>query len=457
MPLDMNMTILVVDDSGTMRLMFKQYLNKAGFHNILLAVDGNDAVKKLQEGGKIDLIVSDWNMPNMDGLALLQWVRSHDPFKAMPFIMATAQGDKSQQMVVMENGGNGHISKPFDSEEIKRKITDVFEGAAPKTTGQRAPEIVDGKLKIKLAHIQITDHLILGVLKHQIATGQVSPKTFTLETECIGGWNPIQEKLETAAVDGAFVLAPIAMDLFAFNVPIKLVLLAHKNGSGFIRNKNYDSEPFDSLKDFYKYKVVNIPHKMSIHNMLAHQFLKGLGLKPGVPGKKAIDVRFEVVPPIKMPGIMKENEDVGGFIVAEPICSKTIASGIGDMEFISASMWKDHPCCVVALRDELVQGYPDVVYELTDLLVKAGRYVEANKPEAAQIAVNFLDPDKSLGLNTTVLGKVLNQEGGITMHDLHPKKTELDRIQQYMFNEMDIGKIIDLDQFVDLRFADKAC
>lgn len=457
MPIDMNMTILVVDDSGTMRLMFKQYLTKAGFANILLAVDGKDAVKKMEEGGKIDLIVSDWNMPNMDGLALLQWVRGNEKFKNLPFIMATAQGDKKQQMVVKDNGGNGHISKPFDSEEIKQKIIDVFEGASEKTIQKREPEMVGDKVKLKLAHIQITDHLILGVLKHQIETGQVSPNTFVLETECIGGWNPIQEKLETAQVDGAFVLAPIAMDLFAFHVPIKLVLLAHKNGSGFIRNKNYETEPSDSLKDFYKYKVINIPHKMSIHNMLAHKFLTGLGLKPGVPGKKAIDVRFEVVPPIKMPGIMKENEDVGGFIVAEPICTKTIAAGIGDMEFISATLWQDHPCCVVALRDEVVQGYPEVVFELTDLLVKAGRFVEGHKEKAAEIAVNFLDPDKSIGLNTPVLTKVLNQKGGITMHDLYPEKKDLDRIQQYMFHEMDIGKIIDLDSFVDLRFADKFC
>ncbi len=67
---------------------------------------------------------------------------------------------------------------------------------------------------------------------------------------------------------------------------------------------------------------------MSVHHMLAYKFLKELGLKPGVPGKKAINVRFEVVPPIKMPGIMKENEDVAGFMVAEPIATKAIAKSI---------------------------------------------------------------------------------------------------------------------------------
>ncbi len=457
MSLDMNMTILVVDDSGTMRLMFKQYLFKAGFTNLTLAVDGKDAIKKLEEIGKVDMIISDWNMPNMDGLELLQWLRASNDYKDTPFMMATAQGDKTQQAKVRENGGNNHIAKPFDAEEIKKKIVEIFEGGAAGSDSQlKEPEFVDGKVVIKLAHIQITDHLILGVLKHQIATGVVNPEHFTLETERIAGWNPIQEKLETHQVDGAFVLAPIAMDLFAFDVPIKLVLLAHKNGSGFIRNKNYETEPSDSLKHFYKYKVVNIPHKMSIHHMLAHKFLTGLGLKPGVPGKAAIDVRFEVVPPIKMPPIMKENEDVGGFIVAEPICTKAVATGIGDMEFISATLWDNHPCCVVALRNELIDGFPEAVQELTDLLIDAGHFVTENKDAAAEIAVNFLDPDKALGLSTEVLKKVLSQKGGITMNDLYPVIEDFEKIQDYMHNTMGIGKLMDINKFVDLRFANEA-
>ena len=59
---------------------------------------------------------------------------------------------------------------------------------------------------------------------------------------------------------------------------------------------------------------------------------------------------------------MKENEEVGGFIVAEPIGSNAIAKGIADFQFLSASLWKDHPCCVVAMRDEFVSKYPDAVY-----------------------------------------------------------------------------------------------
>ncbi|MCG8472027.1 MAG: ABC transporter substrate-binding protein [Desulfobacterales bacterium] len=457
MSLDMDMNILAIDDSGTMRVMFRQYLNKAGFPNITLATDGIDALEKLEKEGPFQLIISDWNMPKMDGLEFLKEVRKHAAFKEIPFIMATAQGDKTQQEVAREAGSNGHVPKPFDEIELKNAIEKAFSkedaDSAPST---HIPEIRDGKVVIRLGHIQITDHLALGILKHWIDAGTISPEKFILETERLPGWNPVQEKLETGEVSGAMVLAPIAMDLFAYNVPIRLVLFAHKNGSGFVRSSRYEEGPFEEKEGFYKYKVINIPHKMSIHNMLAHKYLTDIGLKPGVPGQKGINVRFEVVPPIKMPPIMKEDDSVGGFIVAEPICTRAASSGLGSMEFTSGAMWPDHPCCVVALRQELIHQQPEAVQELTELLVKAGRFVSENKKGAAEIALKFLDPEGKLGLSLPVLLQVLSQKNGITMDDLYPSIEDLDKIQNYMYHKMGIGKLIDLNAFVDLRFADRA-
>ena len=450
--------ILVVDDSGTMRMMFKQILNRAGFENIVTAVDGNDGIKKVKED-KPDLIVCDWNMPNKNGLEFLQWLRSKDEYKDLPFIMATSQSDKGQQIKVMEAGGNGHVPKPFDADQIKEGIEKAFAPENEKNAEQDAPKLrkMSGKkVELNVAHIQITDHLALGALKHRIEQGEVTPKYFTLKTERKSGWNPIQEGLENGKLDCAFVLAPIAMDLFAYGSPIKLVLLAHKNGSTFVRSRHYDYR-FDSLQSFYKYKVVDIPHKMSVHHMLAHKFLRELGLKPGVPGKKSINVRFEVVPPIKMPGIMKENEDVAGFMVAEPIATKAVTLGIGDLEFISATKWENHPCCVVAMQNDFIEKYPDAAYEFVSLLVETGQYIEADKERASEIGVKFLDPDGSIGLNPAVLQKVFSQPQAIRMDDLYPVMEDFDTIQRYMHDKMNIGKIIDLEKFIDLKFADDAC
>jgi len=455
MAVDPNIKIVVADDSGTMRIMFKQILNKAGFENLVMAVNGADGIEKVK-AEKPDLVISDWNMPQMDGLEFLQALRKTDEFKDLPFIMATAQSDKGQQIAIMEAGGNAHVPKPFDEEQISRAIEKSFSGESddekPKT---KQRQVIGGRVELNVAHIQITDHLALGALKYRIEQGDVEPEHFDLVTSLKPGWNPIQEGLENGELDCAFVLAPIAMDLFAYDSPIKLVLYAHKNGSTFIRSRHYDHR-FDSLQSFYKYKVVDIPHKMSIHHMLAHQFLRELGLKPGVPGKEAINVRFEVVPPVKMPEIMKDNEDVAGFMVAEPVATKAIAGEIGNLEFYSASRWDNHPCCIVAMQDDFIQKHPEAAQEFVSLLVDTGEYIENDKIRASEIAVNFLDPQGKMGLNPDVLKNVFSQPQAIRWDGLYPAVEDLDTIQKYMHDVMEIGKIIDLDKFIEKSFADQA-
>ncbi|OGR12407.1 MAG: multifunctional response regulator receiver/nitrate/sulfonate/bicarbonate ABC transporter substrate-binding protein [Desulfobacterales bacterium RIFOXYA12_FULL_46_15] len=455
MAVNPNIKIVVADDSGTMRIMFKQILNKAGYENLVMAVNGADGLEKVK-AEKPDLVISDWNMPQMDGLEFLKALRKMDEFKTLPFIMATAQSDKAQQISIMEAGGSGHVPKPFDEAQISKAITMAFAGESlDKGPVQKQRQVVGGRVELNVAHIQITDHLALGALKHRIEQGDVEPVHFDLTTNLKAGWNPIQEGLENGEIDCAFVLAPIAMDLFAYDSPIRLVLFAHKNGSTFIRSRHYDPR-FDSLQSFYRYKVVDIPHKMSVHHMLAHQFLKELGLKPGVPGKKAINVRFEVVPPIKMPGIMKENEDVAGFMVAEPVATKAIVAEIGNLEFYSASRWDNHPCCIVAMQEDFIQKFPEAAQEFVSLLVETGEYIENDKIRAARIAVSFLDPEGKLGLNPQVLQNVFSQPKSIRWDGLYPVAEDLDKIQRYMHDVMEIGRIIDLDRFIEKRFADEA-
>ena len=452
MTLDLSINVLIVDDSGFMRKMFIKNLQDIGYENIIEAVDGEDAIKKI-EANKVDLIICDWNMPNRDGKSLVQWIRSNAQYKAIPFIMATAQGDKSKEEEAKEAGANNHIAKPFTAEELKEKIEEVFGLRAKEKASRKNIPHVKGKVKLKVAHIQITDHLALGVLKHHIQTGQITPKYFELETIKMDSWNPVQKALETGEVDGAFVLAPIAMDLFAFDVPIKLVMLAHKNGSIMVRSKSKELLQDGAVEDIYFNRVVCIPHKMSVHNMLAHMFLKELGLTPGVPGQDDINVRFEVIPPIKMPITMLQNKEIAGFIVAEPIGTTAITKGIAEKQFTSGSFWKNHPCCVNVFRDEAIANYTDAIYEFTALLSQAGKFIEANKDIAAEIAVDFLDPERKLGFNKPIIQRILEEPLGIKMDDLYPVIEDLDTIQRYMFGEMGIGTIIDLEKFIDFRFA----
>ncbi len=451
-------SVLLVEDAAVMRKIEVKTLKGLGFERIIEAADGQAALAVLEKSASVELIISDWNMPNMDGYELVKWVRANPATRTVPFLMATGQGEKKQEQKALAAGVNSFVAKPFNEQELKAKIDEAFgvqtqeHQTAPMTAAER--KTASGKVRIRAAHIQITDHLVLGVLKHLIAKGELQPATFELETECMAGWNPVQAALESGAVDAACVLAPIAMDLFGYGVPIRLVLLAHKNGSIFVRNKTGRFQP--PYGDFFRGKTFYIPHKLSIHHLLAHHFFSSVGLKPGLAGEGINDVVFEIVAPIKMQEFMQGNPDAAGFMVAEPLGTKAIAAGAAELQFLSSELWENHPCCVVAMQQAFIDAYPEVVYEFTDMLMQAGKFIEKKPERAAEIGVAFLDPEKKLGLKVPILKNVLTESRGIKTGDLFPDVGALKQMHTYMHERMGIGKPIAMDRFVDLRFAEKA-
>ncbi|MCP4346245.1 MAG: ABC transporter substrate-binding protein [Desulfobacterales bacterium] len=454
-----NVKILLVEDAAVMRKIEIKTLNALKFENIIEAGDGSKAVEILEQNEGIDLIISDWNMPNMGGYELLVWVRANEKYKDIPFLMATGQGDMKQEKKAIVAGVSSFVAKPFNADELKSKIEEAFgyrekEEVISKNV-IKPTKTASGKVKLKIAHIQITDHLALGVLKSLIDKREMIPRYFELETHCMRGWNPVRESLGKGTVDAACVLAPIAMDLFGFGTPIKLVMLAHKTGSIFVRNRQGEYQrPY---QNFFKNKSFIIPHNMSIHHMLCHLFFTNIGLKPGVAGERGVDVHFEVVDPILMPQFLSNNADAAGFMVAEPLGTKAIASGIAELQFLSNELWEHHPCCVVAMREEIIGQYPDAIHEFAEMLVQAGKFIQKRPELAAEIAVAFLDPNKKLGLKVPLLKNVLTEAQGIKTGDLYPSIDDLDKIQRYMVNQMGLGTLIDLEKFIDTQFADVAC
>lgn len=122
---DTKMKVLVVDDFSTMRRIVKNILRQLGFENIVEADDGETAVRKL-ESERIDFVVSDWNMPKMSGLELLKWVRAHDEFKDMPFLMVTAEAQKENVLEAVKAKVSNYIVKPFTAETLAEKIEKIF-------------------------------------------------------------------------------------------------------------------------------------------------------------------------------------------------------------------------------------------------------------------------------------------------------------------------------------------
>lgn len=113
------MKVLIVDDSEMTRMVAKNALKNLNIESVLEAEDGNQALKLL-DGDSVDVVFSDWNMPNMSGLELLQNVKSKWP--ELPFIMITTEGSRDKVMEAIQNGVSDYLVKPFTPAGLTEKL-----------------------------------------------------------------------------------------------------------------------------------------------------------------------------------------------------------------------------------------------------------------------------------------------------------------------------------------------
>jgi len=287
---------------------------------------------------------------------------------------------------------------------------------------------------------------VLGITQDKINKGVEEFKYLDLQCKPMMGWQQVAMALTGGQVDAAFILAPTAMDLYKAGLKAKLILFSHKSGSVLIKNKKAHIE---TIQDF-KGKVVIIPYQLSVHNMLLHKLCSEAGIEPGA-GK---DVQLEVMAPMQMVEALQYDDEgeIAGFIVAEPFASQAVTEGYGEEFCLSKDIWPEHPCCVLVVRDEMLEKHPDAVHELTTSLVKSGKFIDTSVTTAARVGADFL------GQKAEVIKRVLTEPADrITTANLFPIIDDLAIIQDYMHDKMGIMNAkIDLEQFIDTQFATAA-
>ena len=122
---DKNMKILIVDDFSTMRRIIRNILKQLEFINVEEAEDGSVAFEKLKDAD-YDLLITDWNMPNMTGLDLLKEVRTNEKLKDLKVLLVTAEAEKENIIQAAQAGANKYIVKPFTADVLEQKINKIF-------------------------------------------------------------------------------------------------------------------------------------------------------------------------------------------------------------------------------------------------------------------------------------------------------------------------------------------
>jgi two-component system chemotaxis response regulator CheY len=118
--------LLVVDDSSTMRRIIKNTLARLGYNDILEGGDGLEGWAAIDANPDVEMLITDWNMPEMNGLELVKKVRADARFKDLPIIMVTTEGGKAEVITALKAGVNNYIVKPFTPQVLKEKLAQLW-------------------------------------------------------------------------------------------------------------------------------------------------------------------------------------------------------------------------------------------------------------------------------------------------------------------------------------------
>lgn len=298
------------------------------------------------------------------------------------------------------------------------------------TTTQVKPEV-------KIGRLICGGHLSLAVVENKY---QDDLSTFSLKTIQNHNWNDVVNDMKTGKMAGTFILSPLAMKMIRDGVPAKIVMMADRNGNGFVLSTKYKS--IAEVKG--KNTVMAVPHIYSQHHVLLHLALK----QHGVPYS---DVKVVGMPPRDMINSLQRGE-IDGFVVGEPEGNKSVSLGVGWMASISPEIWKDHLDHVFLASNTFIEEHPEQAQELISALKKGGQFIEANPHEAAVMGEDYT------GSSAAVFEKVLTDPPNwIDYSDMIPSDERVRAMADVMV-EMGLWKDIpsDLSNYTDQRFILKA-
>lgn len=286
---------------------------------------------------------------------------------------------------------------------------------------------------IKLGYLPITDHLTM------IALARVNFKEVQVEPIKFSSWKDLAAAMKGDAIDAAFALTPIGLGLRRNQVPIKAILLGHRNGS-VVTVKIGDE--INSVADLAGRKIA-IPSRFSTHNILIRKLLSDRKIDPS-----KVEL-IEMAPPEMVQALA--SGQIHAFIVAEPFGGQAELNKVGKTLILSKDIWPNHICCVLTIHEQLIRDKRAAVQELVDGLVDTGRFITRDPQQAARLSVSYL------GQRPEVIAHVLtNPHDRVTFDQLFPVKEDFSQTQILMKQFKISEGAVNLDEYIDMSFARKA-
>lgn len=293
------------------------------------------------------------------------------------------------------------------------------------------------RFPVRVGYLPILDHLPLVVAHARenatLSRVDISPKMFK-------SWRSMVGALKAGKIDAAFILSPLAMDLFNQGEAIRTILLAHRDGSAITVKHGSGIRSAADLRG----KSIAIPHRKSTHTALLNAYL-------GTAGLSLRDVQTKVIAPPNMLKAMRR-DSIDAFIVAEPFGAKAQNIGLGDILVLTRDIMPHHVECIVVVRDAVLQQQADAIHEWVAALLRAGRLIDEDKLHngshqiAALVAKRYMPHDEA-----SISDGLQNPVERISFSDLRPERDDFTQIME-ISRQAGLIDAVDLERFIDTRF-----
>ena len=298
----------------------------------------------------------------------------------------------------------------------------------------------DNKIELRVGYLPILDHLTL-LVSH--AKDNDSFQQINIKPRMFKAWRSMAGALKAEVIDAAFILSPLAMDLFNQGVNIKTILLAHRDGSAITIRNGSNINKSNDLQG----KIIAIPDRKSTHTALLDQYLRQSDLS-------LQDVITRVIAPPNMLKAMSLGK-IDAFIVAEPFGAKAQSKNIGKILVLTKDIIDNHVECIVIVNNDFLNTYSAGIQEWVNSLIQAGKWIDTDKLEnnskqiASLTAKKYFPHDQK-----TVIMGLQNPINRISFSDLNPSIEDFKTIVDISL-QANIIKNIKLNEFIDQRFYTK--
>lgn len=254
----------------------------------------------------------------------------------------------------------------------------------------------------------------------------------------------VKESLMAKEVGASFILAPLAMQLAADGVPIKVVYLGHRDGTAIVVRKDSNIHLFSDLAG----KTMAIPSRFSNQNVLIHKMMRDWNMEPD-----SIEVRE--LPPPEHPIALQTNS-IDAYIIGEPFCAKAEMDGFGRVLMQMRDAWPNFVSCVLVVRQDLIEHDREWVQELVNGIAASGKWLDEDRDAGAQHRKDAAVVAAKMFYNQppALLDYVLTKDvTRVSYTNLAPRKANFDEIMNLAVDMEILPRRMEFEEYFDASFA----